>query len=602
LGVATQGLNAAMIILCNREAYTRENLSVVASGGMTRQNVSSFQAPPPYDYNDFLNRRRVSTTKQPKKLESRASKTSFMVGDDDHATQLPPDTGQNEEPSRVPGRWIEPEDIIDPIGRGIKEFRPNPQLQNATMDMVNLMLPESVARPDESPACVAELPAPGPGEEWPDDDLQKFRHMLEIANQVLRHEQSISQLRAKMSRLTSTGMGISAPQNSEKIEPDSRISIGGRHAFQDEFARPLRPVSSQSAYPPLSGHENHINYTQGPGIAPPLPLGPPPWKVPSVSQSYQDLASQNPLLHSDSSPPGDISQHPEDHRRPPSLSSGLAIGSSQSPHTQMPYPTTNKSFSSPFQSQQSYVLPTQYPPLTYVSSAPAAPQAHQHTANQFSPYQSQSIDMQQRLYTQTPSYPQQADESQYILQPAYSHLTRTTSVPTLQPEQASTSRQRFPFFPQSKRPGAPDGPQSGLAELSSHTESTGQNLHRSYSSVASTHSYEPFDPTAVKHLSSVSQDSMKRLPPLPQDSVVSLASMSSLSLASTGTREVSGFDYVVGTGQAVNPNDNNPGKISGSGDKQGRSWTTGPMSRGRIGLEYRMGMADVDAKGPRGGR
>jgi hypothetical protein len=84
LSIATQGLNAAMGVLCNREGHG--NLATLKGGAVKhidrRSSSPSKKAPPTYELSEFMNRRRTTCdVPRRKELNHRASKFSFVEED-----------------------------------------------------------------------------------------------------------------------------------------------------------------------------------------------------------------------------------------------------------------------------------------------------------------------------------------------------------------------------------------------------------------------------------------------------------------------------------------------------------------------------------------
>jgi len=160
LSIATQGLNTAMGILCNREGYgIRGKLSGRTVKRVDRRSSSPpKKAPPSYELSEFMNRRRTtSAVPRREELNHKVSKVSFVDEDrsgDDLITLSP---RRDQTKLRTKSSWATTEELVHILDDGETENYNNLLASEAPASFSNSRDAPYLDRFDTSPACVPVL-------------------------------------------------------------------------------------------------------------------------------------------------------------------------------------------------------------------------------------------------------------------------------------------------------------------------------------------------------------------------------------------------------------------------------------------------------------
>lgn len=159
LSIATQGLNAAMGVLCNREGYGilgKLNRGTVKRTDR-RSSSPSKRPPPSYELSEFMNRRRTTSAIPRKELNHKVSKVSFVDEDrsGDELITLPPRRDQTT--LRTKSSWATTEELVHILDDGETENKNNLLAPEAPPSSSNSRDAPYLDRFDTSPACVPVL-------------------------------------------------------------------------------------------------------------------------------------------------------------------------------------------------------------------------------------------------------------------------------------------------------------------------------------------------------------------------------------------------------------------------------------------------------------
>src|ERR1700722_8362776 len=160
LSIATQGLNAAMGVLCNREGY---GILGKLNGGTVkrvdrRSSSPSKKAPPSYELSEFMNRRRTTSgVPRRKELNHKVPKVSFVDEDrsGDESITLPPHRDQTT--LRTKSSWATTDGLVHILDDGETENRNNSLASEAPASSSKSRDAPYLDRFDTSPACVPVL-------------------------------------------------------------------------------------------------------------------------------------------------------------------------------------------------------------------------------------------------------------------------------------------------------------------------------------------------------------------------------------------------------------------------------------------------------------
>jgi hypothetical protein len=152
LSIATQGLNAAMGVLCNREGY--KSLRTLNGGTAKRidrrSSSPSKKAPPSYELSEFMNRRRRATSGVPRRKEVNQKVQNVSFVDEhrsgDESTTLSASRGQT-------SCWATEEELAHILDDGETEIK-NRLLASASSNSRDTPYLDQFAT---SPACVPVL-------------------------------------------------------------------------------------------------------------------------------------------------------------------------------------------------------------------------------------------------------------------------------------------------------------------------------------------------------------------------------------------------------------------------------------------------------------
>jgi hypothetical protein len=160
LSIATQGLNAAMGVLCNREGHADVGkLDALTVKRLDRRSSSpAKKAPPSYELSQFMNRRRTTgTVPRRKELNHRASMISFVAEEPSGDESVKLSTSRSQATLNTNSDWATREERVDGPEDGEAETKSElfasvaPALSSNSRDAPYLDCF------DKSPACIPEL-------------------------------------------------------------------------------------------------------------------------------------------------------------------------------------------------------------------------------------------------------------------------------------------------------------------------------------------------------------------------------------------------------------------------------------------------------------
>ena len=157
LSIATQGLNAAMGVLCNREGY---GILGKLNGGKVkridrRSSSPSKKAPPSYELSEFMNRRRA-TSAVPRRKELNY-KVSFVDEDRSGDEPITLSARRDQTTLRTKSSWPTTEELVHILDDGGTENKNNSLASEAPASSSNSRDAPYLDRFDKSPACVPVL-------------------------------------------------------------------------------------------------------------------------------------------------------------------------------------------------------------------------------------------------------------------------------------------------------------------------------------------------------------------------------------------------------------------------------------------------------------
>ena len=301
LSIATQGLNAAMGVLCNREGHG--SLAKLNGGTVKRSDRRSSspykKAPPTYELSEFMNRRRTtSSVPRRKDLHRKRSKVSFVDEDRSGDESATLSTGRSRATLRTKSSWATTEELVHSAEDGRADT------EKEVLDSeISAYASKSGDAPyldrfDKSPACIPLLTLGDSGipiradahSAVPSDENYIDSWTLETLKALEEHQDvQTSTLRAHRSSDYLTPNSI---QSASVVTLDSGIA-----RITQTASYILDPLSDKqreemlSSHPPLTSHESEPITSQMPGAYP--STGPP--RPPSFQPQHAHSASMPSL-------------------------------------------------------------------------------------------------------------------------------------------------------------------------------------------------------------------------------------------------------------------------------------------------------------------
>jgi hypothetical protein len=398
LSIATQGLNAAMGVLCTREGGGGlEKLKRRTVKHIDRRSSSPSQkAPPSYELSEFMNRRRTTgAIPRIRDLNHKVSRVSFVNEDLSGDESITLSARRSQATLRTKSSWATTEELVHSPEDARTETRneesasaaPTPALISRDTPYLNQF--------DRSPACIpvltygeatppirAETHSSAGGHEtyaidaWKLETLQALEEQQNMPTPTLRARRSSDHLSPH-----------SIPSASvSQVSLDSsmaRMELAGPF-FPDQQWNP-RPQEMLPSHPPLVTHESDPNTSRMPGAYPP-PIPPRPASFqPQHSHTHSMSSLQDGRLKEAPEP---FPLHFAPPRSPPFHFLTPQIHASKNENVETwgksrpPKPTKPTRFASTATSPPpthqtsppypSYSAPStaQFPPLTHVLSDP----------------------------------------------------------------------------------------------------------------------------------------------------------------------------------------------------------------------------------------
>lgn len=301
LSIATQGLNTAMGVLCNREGYGGVGKSKGAAVPRIdrRSSSPSKKAPPTYELSEFMNRRRMTTDVGSRRiaLKQRVSKVAFTEDDRSDAESVTLSGPQSQAEGSSANTMEEPGHIPEHAGTETSDTvlaSANPTSSSSSRDAPHL------DRFDTSPACIpvltfgdltnpvhADAYSLEPGhstddiEAWRLETLQALGEKQNVPAPILKDQSSFSHLSSSVIPSASVSQmsldsGMAQMALSGNPFPGQKPNL-----FSDE---------TSPSHPPLPTHASEPMTSQTPVACPP--------PIPPRPTSFQSQHLHSPSINS----------------------------------------------------------------------------------------------------------------------------------------------------------------------------------------------------------------------------------------------------------------------------------------------------------------
>ena len=317
LSIATQGLNAAMGVLCNREGHG--SLAKLNGGTVKRSDRRSSspykKAPPTYELSEFINRRRTtSSVPRRKDLRRKRSKVAFVDEDRSGDESAILSTSRSRATLRTKSSWATTEELVHSTEDGRADTEKEVLDSEVSAYASNSRDAPYLDRFDKSPACIPLLTLGDSGipirpdaySAAPGDDNYIDAWTLETLK-ALEGQQDVqtSTLRAQRSSGYLLPNSIQSATVSEVSLDSSMARITQSVPYIPDPQPNTRHEEMLSSHPPLTIHESEPITLQMPGaypsIVPPRPasfqpqqqsLVPAPLRTATRSPPFRFIAPQ----------------------------------------------------------------------------------------------------------------------------------------------------------------------------------------------------------------------------------------------------------------------------------------------------------------------